>query len=39
MSGYVKVVRGYGASFGIVDCLNAPLWMIEASLTCQAFGN
>jgi hypothetical protein len=39
MSGYVKVVRGYGASFRIVDCLNAPLWMIEASLTCQVFGN
>lgn len=25
MSGYVKVVRGYGASFRIADCLNAPL--------------
>lgn len=27
MSGYVKVVRGYGASFRIADCLNAPLRM------------
>lgn len=27
MSGYVKVVRGYGASFRIADCLNAPLMM------------
>jgi hypothetical protein len=32
MSGYVKVVRRYGASLRTADCLNSPLWIIEASV-------
>lgn len=32
MSGYVKVVRRYGISLRVADCLNVPIWIIESSV-------